>query len=92
MKILALILVFTFLGLMNNKGYGQSEYSEKLFTLSIGLKTRITPIYLKKIPDLISTPNRNVQEQPDTHLSSFDYNNSGSFNPETNPFARTFQR
>lgn len=34
-----------------------------------GLKSRITPIYLERIPDFIHLPNIDVLEQPDMYLS-----------------------
>ena len=46
------------------------DASESLKTyFSIGIKTRVTPIYLPNIPTVISVNESNVQEQPDMHLS-----------------------
>ena len=67
MKLIQLIILLT----VSVQAFAQ-KYIGKKGSLSIlaGAKTRITPIYLKKIPDVIY-PGRpiGVLEQPDRHLS-----------------------
>lgn len=46
-----------------------SEETQPKFAISIGAQTRITPIYLKRLPDLIIVSDRNTFEQPDQYLS-----------------------
>ena len=62
-----IIILFQFLYL-----HGLSQTSEDkhgIFNFNIGVQTRITPIYLKHVPDFITFSDRNTFEQPDQYLS-----------------------
>lgn len=45
------------------------EAPQPVYSVFVGFKTRVTPIYLKRVPDVIHTGNVNVLQQPDRHLS-----------------------
>jgi hypothetical protein len=49
--------------------FGQDNVSDLPFYFSAGAQVRVTPIYLKKVPDYNITSERNVLEQPDEYLS-----------------------
>jgi hypothetical protein len=49
--------------------FGQDTESDLPFYFSAGAQMRVTPIYLKKVPDYIITSETNVHEQPDEYLS-----------------------
>ncbi len=49
--------------------FGQDTVSDLPFYFSAGAQMRVTPIYLKKVPDYNITSETNVQEQPDEYLS-----------------------
>ena len=50
--------------------FAQKYVGEKgSLSILAGAKTRITPIYLKKIPDVLYSGNTHVLQQPDKHLS-----------------------
>ena len=64
MKFLAILL----LSLSSYSLYAQNEANGR-FSFLGGLKTRVTPIYLKQIPDFVHMPLVSDLEQPDMHLS-----------------------
>lgn len=64
MKLLSTIF---FLLLFFNS-YAQEEKNEKTVDVLIGAKTRITPIYLKQVPDVIHLGSVDDLEQPNRHL------------------------
>ena len=66
MKLLnTLLLIVLFI-----ESHGQQQENNKnIILIFLGAKTRITPIYLKHVPDVIHLGNINALEQPDKHLS-----------------------
>jgi hypothetical protein len=67
MKKFSIAIFFT---ILTGTVFCQDEnQNNKLLQLRIGAEARVTPIYFKKIPDLITTPDRNILEQPDMFLS-----------------------
>ena len=62
---------FLFLIIISLQAYTQNDLEEKgVLSILVGAKTRITPIYLKRVPDVIHFFGLiDTQEQPDKHLS-----------------------
>jgi hypothetical protein len=56
------------LSLFSYSSYAQNE-ADGRFSFLGGLKTRVTPIYVKHVPDFVFTPLLSDLEQPDMHLS-----------------------
>lgn len=69
MKVITILFFFS--TIITFQSFCQNTEDEKLpFHFTIGTQIRVTPIYLKRIPDFfIGLPARNVWEQPDMHLS-----------------------
>ena len=65
MKIIQLITLLFF----SLQVFGQEFKDRKSLAILVGAKTRITPIYLERVPDIISSPLSDILEQPDKHLS-----------------------
>lgn len=61
-------LFFTFFIAFWNLCYSQDN-DNTLNIIFVGTQYRANPLYLKKIPDVITVRDRNIQEQPDKHLS-----------------------
>ena len=55
--------------ILSTKAFNQELQNKKAFSILVGVKTRITPIYLEKVPDVVSSPLTDILEQPDMHLS-----------------------
>ena len=66
MKLIQLIILL----FVSVQAFAQKYVGKKgSLSILIGAKTRITPIYLKKIPDVIYGGTTDVLQQPDKHLS-----------------------
>lgn len=64
-----LIFFITFLLPLHLLVFAQDSENKHLFNFYLGVQTRVTPIYAKRIPDFISVPDRNIFEQPNRYLS-----------------------
>ena len=62
------LLITILFSLTSYSSYAQNEANRR-FSFLAGLKTRVTPIYLKQIPDFVHMPLVSDLEQPDKHLS-----------------------
>lgn len=59
-----------FLLIISLQAFDQKSLEKnKMISVLLGAKTRITPIYLKKIPGVIHGGNIDILQQPDKHLS-----------------------
>lgn len=64
---LILLLLLSFLpGIIFAQDFNTEDAK---FNFYIGIQTRVTPIYLKHVPDFITVQDRNIWEEPDKHLS-----------------------
>lgn len=65
MKSILLIILLT----LSFQAFGQELEKKPSVSILIGAKTRVTPIYLKRIPDAIYVGSIDILQQPDKHLS-----------------------
>lgn len=64
------IIVFILTSLSAGSLFSQDDnQNTRSFQFCIGFETRVTPVYLKRIPDVIGTPDQNILEEPDAYLS-----------------------
>ena len=58
-----------FLLILSFQAFGQELEEKPSVSILIGAKTRVTPIYLKRVPDAIFVGSIDILQQPDKHLS-----------------------
>ena len=63
------IIQLSILLILSLRAFNQDLENKRSLSILVGAKTRVTPIYLKRVPDLIHSGNIDILEQPDKHLS-----------------------